>query len=315
MSGLTDVNGKKQVLHFFNESKKCYSVPQVISKGTWHPLVGYSLIKNASIEIGGQVIEEHDALWMKIWSQLTTSASKYKGLEQMIGLWEPNQKWVPNTLHIPLNFWFCEKGLELPLIALQYHDVKLKIDFEELQNIATTTISPSLTTCNLWVDYVYLDTDERRRFAQHSHEYLITQVQHIPASHTKNNYTQDLYFNHPCKEIIWTFDKGTTYDTAELTLNGHPRFTARKSDYFYLVQPYQHHTGIPFGISRSRYSMYSFALFPERQQPTGSCNFSRIDNARLNFTGISSPGTLNVYAVNYNVLRIVSGMGGLAFSN
>ena len=97
---------------------------------------------------------------------------------------------------------------------------------------------------------------------------------------------------------------------AKLQLNGHDRFSQRNGAYFNLVQPYQHHTSSPsMGIN-----CYSFALKPEEHQPSGTCNFSRIDNATLNVTAAEA-GTARVYAVNYNVLRIMSGMGGIAYTN
>ena len=104
---------------------------------------------------------------------------------------------------------------------------------------------------------------------------------------------------------------GDVFDTAKLQLNGHDRFSERKASYFRLVQPYQHHTRIPSG----NVYVYSFALKPEEHQPSGTCNFSRIDNATLNMTWSSNPSALKVFAVNYNVLRVMSGMGGLAYSN
>ena len=240
-------------------------------------------------------------------------------------------------------------------------------------------------------DSIYLDTDERRRFAQVSHEYLIEQVQFTgdeSVSSVSNKIK--LNFNHPCKELIWVVQKdsvldasggkqwfnytdavdtsyktgtpsdpygggmtggryviasaaaaanttfptstGTDEDTylswtdkdsgfnpvfsAKLQLNGHDRFSERMGRYFNLVQPYQHHTNVPAtGIN-----VYSFGLKPEEHQPSGTCNMSRIDNATLQLTLTaatveSDDAKVRVYATNYNVLRIMSGMGGLAYSN
>ena len=229
--------------------------------------------------------------------------------------------------HVPLRFWFCRNaGLYLPLIALQYHEVKVITTFTSLTNL-------TLNAAALWADYVYLDTDERRRFAQVSHEYLIEQVQHATGS---NVLTHDINFNHPVKELIWTgaytanngallpLDAGNY----KLKLNGHDRFEARPRDYFTKVQVYEHHTGTPVrfdeaamddlanakaGEASAAYiAVYSFALKPEEHQPSGTCNFSRIDNAQL---VAPAQAILELYAVNYNVLRIMSGMGGLAYSN
>jgi hypothetical protein len=173
---------------------------------------------------------------------------------------------------------------------------------------------------SLWVDYIYLDTDERRRFAQVSHEYLIEQLQKNTLSATKSN---TLTFNHPVKELVWT--AGTSDDvtpakpnssesgTWKLVLNGQDRMASRRRNYFTRTQVWQHHTGFGGVTTRDSIAVYSFALKPEEHQPSGTCNFSRIDNAQLVCSENAVAG--NVYAVNYNVLRIMSGMGGLAYSN
>jgi len=247
----------------------------------------------------------------------------------------------------PLYFWFCRNpGLALPLIALQYHEVKVKITFESLDNLSAvdtgandinSTLDASTTKTNadfkLWADYIYLDTDERRRFAQVSHEYLIEQLQY--ESFTGGG-TMDLNFNHPVKELIWSGPrvsaiKGasptteatqkvlggetslSTSATYQLKLNGHDRFKERNTRYFTRTQIWEHHTGFGGCIAEDSIAVYSFALKPEEHQPSGTCNFSRIDNAQLVETGATTD--INIYAVNYNVLRIMSGMGGLAYSN
>jgi hypothetical protein len=220
-----------------------------------------------------------------------------------------------------------------------------------------------LAAASLYVDYIYLDTDERRKFAQVSHEYLIDVLQFTGGeSITSSANKLKLNFNHPCKELIWVvqrdsyvscddnvvnqwkgqqpFNYSDWWDrsvlesgysvtrvegmagknptvTALLQLNGHDRFQVRDGSYFNLVQPYQHHTNCPaVGIN-----VYSFALQPEQHQPSGTCNLSRIDNTTLlltvsnNAVGLNLSSTVRVYATNYNVLRIMSGMGGLAYSN
>ena len=173
----------------------------------------------------------------------------------------------------------------------------------------------------MYVDYVYLDTEERRRFAQISHEYLIEQLQFTGDESVGSSSNKiKLNLNHPCKELIWVTRAGavhndniasiTAADNCILRLNGHDRFSQQPGPYFNTVQPYQHHTRCP-GIG---VYVYSFALNPEEHQPSGTCNFSRIDNAQLT-SGSGGTPTATVYAVNYNVLRIMSGMGGLAYSN
>jgi len=306
-----------------------------------------------------------------------------------------------NKIFLPLNFWFNRNpGLALPLIALQYHEVKVKMTFETVQNllrnvdgVATNgiidraVINTQVSTKNfdLWCDYIYLDTDERRRFAQVSHEYLIEQLQYSDNSVTTTSPSINLNFNHPVKELIWAAQNtgtigrngpadasaaGTsindptagpvTVDTMggnwQLKLNGHDRFKERDSKYFTRTQVWQHHTGygsLPTQgtkdfnddgdiaaieaydnaqvVGGDAIAVYSFALKPEEHQPSGTCNFSRIDNAQLVGTSLTidssdSNGTdtvnsttsimsLTIFAVNYNVLRIMSGMGGLAYSN
>jgi len=392
----------------------------------WVNWVGEKLINYAEIEIGGQRIDKHYGEWLHIWSQLTNSASHAEGYQRMVGnipaltnnaiaggvTTDGNIK--AQNLYVPLQFWFCRNpGLALPLIALQYHEVKINIEFEELKNVfiaqkstspvSNATVVGSLNNTSLWVDYIFLDTDERRRFAQLSHEYLIEQLQ-FPGEETISTKTNKirLNFNHPVKELVWVTQKKTAIDfkqhfnysdvldsspalthyatgnrlmqgiienitlatasdtklklinedigentcaSAKIQLNGQDRFSVRTGDYFNFVQPYNHHTHTPHtGIN-----VYSFALKPEEHQPSGTCNFSRIDNANLFLTvttntiltgsngqpgitagvlkehmvvGTPSNNTtppanarVRVYAVNYNVLRIMSGMGGLAYSN
>ena len=344
--------------------------------------VGNALVKQAEIEIGGQLIDRQYGDWMNIWTELTIPEGKRAGYDNMvgnscttaqIGNIDAN---APSSLkprfYIPLQFWFNRNpGLALPLIALQYHEVKLNLELRnavDLVNGAATTVTSGLT-CKLYVDYIYLDTDERRRFAQVSHEYLIEQVQYtgaesIAAGDTNKNVT--LNFNHPVKELIWAHtqvakatsgynsgdgnqwfhysgknssvdDDIDSFTTALLQLNGHDRFSVRSADYFRKTQTYEHHTRVPrvgvnLGLSSTANRQqfiycYSFALSPEEHQPSGTCNFSRIDNAVLQLNYGVDSGTaalavtaaggmnLNIYAVNYNVLRIMSGMGGLAYSN
>jgi hypothetical protein len=224
---------------------------------------------------------------------------------------------------------------EVQLGKVHDHEVKFNISFRpfsELINGTGTVATPSIGAASLYIDYVYLDTDERRQFAQVQHEYLIEQLQFSGAeSYTSTSIKSKLALNHPVKELVWVYQydanvaSGTTRDLsnyssggdqavvdAKLQLNGQDRFSVRDGFYFNTVQPYQHHTRCPdVGIY-----VYSFALNPEQHQPSGSVNMSRIDNASLLLTLASSnAGQLRVYAVNYNVLRIMAGMGGLAYSN
>ena len=298
-----------------------------------------AMITDVELEIGGQKIDKHSGKWMEIWAELTEpnptgltvirSAAQAAGtiFQRMSGMGGVSNANQAVNSFIPLQFWFCRNpGLALPLIALQYHEVKVI-----LNHLIGDSMDPNPVN-KLWADYIYLDTDERRRFAQVSHEYLIEQVQEQSLAAAQTN---DLNFNHPVKELIWAAagaNAGTTSasleipfaigTTAHIKLNGHDRFAPRDSRYFTRTQIWQHHTGggglnsTGPGVGRSNDSIavYSFALKPEEHQPSGTCNFSRIDNAQLITTAPIAART-HIYAVNYNVLRIMSGMGGLAYSN
>ena len=326
------------------------------------PLVGANLKNNSTlfnhmsgngggITTGVNVIEQgHNPLGMGAWT-----------VDGLVDTSEGDT--AEGRMWIPLYFWFCRNpGLSLPLIALQYHEVKVKMTFDSLINLAHQAVEsgagsgdhlgangatitsieniPNINTkdFDLWCDYIYLDTDERRRFAQVSHEYLIEQLQFQSFSSSTN---MKLNFNHPVKELIWTNSPSTTtkfidvnssvsIDNAtaksnmkirepstmtgnfHIKLNGHDRFKERDAKYFTRTQIWEHHTGYGSTINPDAIAVYSFALKPEEHQPSGTCNFSRIDNAELKASVL---GDYNVYAVNYNVLRIMSGMGGLAYSN
>jgi Large eukaryotic DNA virus major capsid protein/Major capsid protein N-terminus len=352
------------------------------------PNVGQKLLKTVELEIGGQRIDKHYSEWLYIWNELSLPYGKREGYYKMIGANKENcctqlANDSSYELYVPLEFWFCRNvGLALPLIALQYHEVKINIEYESADNLcdsnasnycqeqdkpggkannnaifSTTKSVLTLDEPTLWVDYIFLDTDERRRFAQLSHEYLIEQLQFtgtdtITTSGNNSDSMKSLRmnFNHPCKELIWTIRKsneasvywnnfstssrdpnaGTavtdthnTYNNyvtstnpvmqAKIMLNGNDRFTTRQGEYFSLVQPYQHHENTP-DMYHKGINVYSFALKPEEHQPSGTLNMSRIDTAVLSLSS-KITGTIFIFAVNYNVLRILSGMGGLAYSN
>jgi hypothetical protein len=450
----------------------------------WMDFIGEQLVAQVEVEIGGQRIDRQYGDWMHIWNQVTLTSEQQRGYFKMIGnttqltyitdpsfagvagpcaaSGAPNQVCAPRnalpetTLYVPLQFWFCRNpGLALPLIALQYHEVKINLDLRPIGEClwavnsigaasgtvtVTTAYQQSLVAASLYVDYIFLDTDERRKMAQNPHEYLFEQLQFTGDESVGSSSNKiKLNFNHPCKELIWVVQPDANVDycssliagntlyktlgaqpfnytdsidalpnaihafggpdsvggsntsfinsaglfqqaggidlptstsgamwsqasgvaitaglgfeaggdgltaglsdagtfvlaesaldmhcwgenpvvTAKLQLNGQDRFSEREGSYFDVVQPFQHHTRAPdTGIN-----VYSFALRPEEHQPSGTCNFSRIDNAVLQLV-LSSPtvsGTntakVRVYAVNYNVLRVMSGMAGVAYSN
>ena len=304
---------------------------------------GSKFITSVELEIGGQKIDKQTGEWMETWAELTEpnptgevcdmaqlargGGTLFQSMSGMGGVDTRTSLATGELLVVPLQFWFCRNpGLALPLIALQYHEVKVILEHTMGDNIGTTQ-----ATNKLYCDYIYLDTDERRRFAQVSHEYLIEQVQEQSCTGLRSS--ADLNFNHPVKELIWhvlpaALDAASVAlaGTWQLKLNGHDRFAARDFRYFTRTQVWQYHSGAGglnpvktdagggAGSHIDSIGVYSFALKPEEHQPSGTCNFSRIDNAQLS-SGSAGTETALVYAVNYNVLRIMSGMGGLAYSN
>ena len=250
---------------------------------------------------------------------------------------------------IPLQFWFCRNpGLALPLIALQYHEVKVFINLSQLPYITNMPFQNltgrEFSRFAVYADFVYLDTTERRQFAQNNHEYLIDQLQIMESVSAINI---KLAFNHPVKELIWapvplpvsgttrstvvpggaSPNKSFTYTTAQtpnqytLVLNGTNRFNPRDITYFTRNQVWESHTGFGSVLFPDSIAVYSFALRPEEYQPSGTCNFSRIDMAQLirsqtlGNLGIPTSDVIDIYAINFNLLRIASGMGGIAYSN
>jgi hypothetical protein len=349
--------------------------------------LGYNLIKYTELEIGGQLIDRIYGEWMYLWDQLTSDYNTAKNLWTMVGGGltsgstslsttsdcnaNSGRPSLPNVFYIPLYFFYTKSpGAALPLIALQYHEVKINVLWNKPELIAGNFLTgvstiPDPVQAAVYIDYIYLDVEERRRMAQQSHEYLIEQTQYnedVALSSYSNRI--DLTFNHPVKELVWVVQPTSytncsvsrsfgqnrlrpfTYDgvsTAGATIgpvyeqwiqiNGQDRLDRRFGDYYNEVQIYQHHTGSIYTrearnddsdfFQRGIYC-YSFALRPEEHQPSGTCNFSRIDTATIvmNLNGAmrvdettDNTYDVRVYAVNYNVLRIMSGMAGLAYSN
>ena len=325
-----------------------------------------SLIKTVEVEIGGQKIDKHYSQWLDIYNELFETSHDYRAvmnsgngrIKNKVTSDAPaadaatasgnSQDHQVVTAYVPLRFWFNRNpGLALPLIALQYHEVKVNVTLGGVGDLYGVTkngsapgsadpsvaaaasaddgvVGVALSSADLLVNYLYLDTDERRRFAQVSHEYLIEQIQHTGVESEANI---DMTFNHPVKALFWT---GASWTDVKLQLNGHDRAAVQPHDYYHLVQPYESglgHSGKSLTTDTSATAntrswntvvaggavgMYSFCLKPAEHQPSGTCNFSRIDNARLN---VGTAGNLWLFAMNYNVLRIMSGMGGLAYSN
>ena len=324
--------------------------------------VAESAISTVELSIGGQRIDKHYQKWWRLYAELYMDEAKKLNYGKMTSATVNDEK-----VYLPLIFFFNRNpGLALPLIALQYHEVRIDFDLT-----ASFDKYLSTSTFKVWANYIYLDTEERRRFAQKGHEYLIEQVQHTGTDTVTAGATKQvrLSYNHPVKELVWCVAEGDSegaqtmwnlsqndgmaevyvdcdsanvvvqagqygqplfesaagaasffeddagnVETFKLVLNGQDRFKEQSGKYFNQVQPYQHHSGSPYAGVYS----YSFALKPEEHQPTGTCNFSRIDNAQVAVkcrSGGAASKNLDMFAVNYNVLRVQSGMGGLAFSN
>ncbi len=329
--------------------------PALTATGQDMPYLAERAVKDIELTIGGQRIDKHYQRWWRLYSELYLDEAKKVNWGKMTS--KPNAT-STGKVFLPLIFFFNRNpGLFLPLIALQYHEVRLDIDLSSQYDLFTGSLK-------VWANYVFLDTEERRRFAQKGHEYLIEQVQHTGSDSTGTAGSEKqirLSYNHPVKELVWCLTKGDVdksnlwnlstasatadfgaadvaphhagapllatptpadfsedvagrLDNFKLVLNGQDRFKEQGGKYFNQVQPFCHHSGVP---ATGVYS-YSFALKPEEHQPTGTCNFSRIDNAQVavkSRTGGIEATTQEMFAVNYNVLRIQSGMGGLAFSN
>jgi hypothetical protein len=369
-------------------------------------------IAAVELTIGGQRIDKHYQTWWRLYAEVFLNESDKYAWGKMTTAANPLATAAtalsPSKVYLPLLFFFNRNpGLYLPLIALQYHEVRLDFDLTAYY----TSYFGTTNAFEVWANYVYLDTEERRRFAQKGHEYLIEQVQHTGGDQLTSSATGSegsvqlvrLSFNHPVKELVWCYTNSAASATAQLNsmwnfctstgnvnvssnvltlqasnnyvmpnttgvpqlistagvsgvslglgvgagftgnaywieqgtqvvststvpgvevgplhlfkviLNGQDRFKEQYGNYFNQVQPFYHHTGTPYpGIY-----VYSFALQPEEHQPTGTCNFSRIDNAQVSvqLKSASSATLQKLFAVNYNILRIQSGMGGLAFSN
>lgn len=341
----------------------------------WVDRIGHAIIDYIEIYIGGQKIDKHYGDWINIWYELTANRYKEDIYMKMIGnvkeLTDFNREKKPQyKIQLPLQFWFCRhNGLSIPLVALQYHDVSLNVKFKNLEEVSyieqdkliyisdtkeelsLNEITQDLNiniNASLFIDYIYLDSQERKRFAQSSHEYLIEQVQTLEYLNVNEQNIQITLNNfvHPIKEIIWRVQKynyiinenGYTklrWDNYSLTDNnqGNPikyssmnfhsyeRIVKQLYSYFNYLQPYESHYTTPSdGIN-----MYSFSLAPEDHQPSGTANFSTLSKILLNLEFDESLNlsdqninsellNLVVYARNYNILRIVSGQSSLAMT-
>lgn len=321
----------------------------------WTNGIGNVLIKQVDLEIGGQLIDRHFSEWLDIWSQISINSSNIGAYNEMVGNFTSfsslkNNALTKLQLHIPMCFWFNrDVSMVFPLIALQFHEIVLKVKLRDLNScIRHDTITTQLQNYNIdnmsvFADYFFLDTDERKKFSQNTYECLIEQLQFAGDStilNNENKISKQLQFNHPVKELYWVNIKNIfqqqniltgnqylnyslsitspeeTFTKGVILLNGVQRFQPRMSSYFRLVQNLKYHSR---HSSKYIYT-YSFSIYPEKQYPTGSCNMSKITTTTLylDYSNVNNGGDnliLKVYAVNYNILRIINGMAGLVFSN
>lgn len=325
----------------------------------WARSIGHLLVQSVEITIGSTVIDKHYGEWFEIWMELTQSKNKEIGYNQMIG---KNGALGAIELHVPLNFWFCRNiGSALPIIALQYHQVEVVVKFAEFHKCWSVANNDGINqqprpvkfTASLLVDYIFLDLEERKRFAQMKHAYLIDQLQcSVDNIVTGEHANIDLNFNHPIKELVWVVQRTDvkdiivnntgkqvlhsgndwfnyrpsllhhtdaqqeTFSTAVLYMNGMQRFKERSAAYFRQYVPYCRHTRMP----TKHIYCYSFSLNPESEQPMGSCNFSRIENIKLSMTFNSIKQNkgikrnVKVFAINHNILIIKGGMGACGYT-
>ena len=342
---------------------------------SWTNATGYALIKEVSLEIENQVIDKHYSEWFDIWNELTDTNNNEHLLvnkHEAKHLYLKSNDFNTNSLkcYVPLQFYFCRNpGLALPLIALQNQKLYMKFTFRNPYTLINTDhTSGNIGTISytqnpeLYIDYIYLDTAERRSFSKNKHQYLIEQVQ-FNGYQTLSS-SNEINFDNPIKELIWVcrnknvktekdlstisndadaysntvtslsknndyfnymsvssnsqteyLYNNNTYEPfkeVDLIINGNSRFNKRYATYFRTIQPKTHHSKIP----NKHIYLYSFSLNPEKHQPSGVLNFSKLKSVKLNLTEANTTNMeLLVFAVNYNLLRIVNGMGGLAYTS
>ena len=325
---------------------------------SWVNSIGNAIIQHIDIEIGGVVIDRHFGQWLEIWNELTLMSEKEYAYNLMVGknvIFNTDTQPGPLDLYVPLQFWFNRNiGLALPLISLQYSKVRIIVAFRNFNElwVSSNGIEPglgglessiiqsrSIQEASLWVDYIFLENDERKKFASSNLEYLIEQLQVNTVGVDQKQIQVPMYFNNPIKELIWVlqinplyqlgknrlyefFDfsngqepPGDTIQSAVIRMEGQERFKRRDAFVFRVLQPYQYHTRVP----RNFIYVYSFGLKPEEHQPTGTCNFSKLDSVTLdiilNECVIQKDTQCHIYAPSYHVLRIEAGIAGIAYAD
>ena len=337
------------ILPDFEENK----VKTGADKYEWVNGIGNALIKNIQLVIGGEIIDSMDGNLLDIYSEFFLEEGKKNTYHKLIGYHKSFDGIGDNDkamrLYIPLEFWFCRHfGSSLPLVSMQYHDIEIRVEFRRFSECySPSNANPKIlhiTSCRLYADYIYLDIEERKEFAKQSHEYLITQHQkndNNSITFSQKSIKIDLDFNHPVKSIFWfiktlTSEKQNLWfdyyprknddsildkdfiDSIQILLNGQERFQRRNGEFFRYIEPYKRCRNIP--DNKSIYN-YNFGINTCQFQPSGFLNFSRIDNSQINIDLINDIDIKNetlyvtIYAMNYNILRVHSGMGGLLYKD
>ncbi|AGC01910.1 capsid protein [Acanthamoeba polyphaga moumouvirus] len=416
-----------------------------VKKFAWVHHLGYALIKQINIEIGGKIIDKHYGEWLYIWSQVSNRHPE--ALNKMIGnvpsMYHFTNGKESREIYVPLEFWFCKNsGLSLPLVALSSTEIKINVEFRKLEEcyrigpthsikiqedvvpfgpgdyikqktsrgkimgyvidynylekklyyikikspssnkqsfesyqsnekssddylkykiygctkkgsctpepnttetIENTTLSvkPHFVNSFLYVDYVYLDNEERNRFIKGNHEYLIEQVQFNQENLVNsNNVKHKLNLNHPCKAFYWVVQldslvgsindifnfttspinntcnkQNNPIKNAKFVFNGRDRIPERNWKYYNYVQPFEHHYRSPaLGIN-----VYSPSVNPEEYQPSSTINMSKIDDAYIDLhlkKSINNQNTAKIrsYTINYNIFRVILNMGAVVFA-
>ena len=297
--------------------------------------IASNLFYNSTIDlfIGGQKIDsQHFDYFSEIWpNYLADTYNKSQELN--------NKASLSNKFFVPLHFFFCDHKAFLPLVALQNHQVEIRINFDEAN---TANIPASEKMAHMYGNYIFLDKEEREQLVKRSMDFVITQTQRVefPLNAITDNVTQsggnntfDLsIFNHPVKSLFFGFGASQinpaidrfSFKNADLYINGTPLLENMSPTYFHTIQNYYKSTyGRTYynppthSPTYTRYFVYHFCMNASEYNPSGSCNFSRLDNAKLVLRGVEAVNRpyVYVYAVNYNVLRIKDGLAGILFGN
>ena len=402
-----------------------------ITKFAWVRRIGYAIIKNIEIEIGGELIDRQYGDWLNIWHELNITSSK--NLDKILGNVEELIDFSNGKkcykLFVPLRFWFNRfPGLSLPVIALKHSHIKINLEINDInkcciiapthyidiendfvnfkqyeyieQNIngvkslarfihfdilnrrlylwrltgngfngqsckypiygldsgfiaipqidmvehvhinkSFNKKSIELKEVFLLVEYIYLDQEERIKFSESKHEYLIEQILYSGEKNIDSPHqSYRLGFNQTCKELQWVSQLNLAqkindifnytnslerYKNGKLVgdniilketimFNGLERLSMRESDYFGVIQPYQNYSNSP----ETGINVYSFSLYPEKYQPSGSANLGKIDDVLLKISvshKFENAAKIRIYGVAYNVFRITHGICGLLF--